>query len=284
MKVLTWDIHAMARDFEYSIVPIGDIHVGNAGCDEEKLKQTVKFIQQTESKWIGMGDYAEFIQMNDPRFDLQSLAEWIQVEHLGDLVGAQRDRLIDIIQPIASQCIGLIEGNHERAIRKHYERDIYLEIVTAIKKAGKINSDLALGVSGWVNLKFYRTVEGRRGGSRQIRIFAHHGFVGGRLAGAKALNMQRWLWSHNADIVIFGHSHNTMVMAEAIEELSMTGKVIYRPRFGCFSGTFVRTSVPNRETYPERRGYLPLPTGGVRIRLLPYKEDPMRRIVMETFT
>jgi len=286
LKVLTWETYSEHRDFEDSIVPLGDVHIGNAACDERKLKQTIEFIRETGSKWIGMGDFAEFIQLNDPRFDVDSFADWIQVAHLGDLVGAQRDRFLSMIEPIASQCRGIIEGNHERAIRRHYERDVYLEIVTGIKKLGGFEPDvdLALGVGGWINLKYYRSKHRKKQGLTQIRVNAHHGFTGGRLSGAKALNMQRWLWTHNAHLIIFGHSHNTSTMIEATEYLNTAGDVVYMPRFGCYSGTFLRSSAPvGKELYSERKGYLPLPLGGVRIRIRPHQRDQMRRIIVEAY-
>jgi hypothetical protein len=132
-------------------------------------------------------------------------------------------------------------------------------------------------------MKFYRSSNDKRGGLRRIRLNVHHGYTGGKLAGAKALNMQRWLWTHNAHVVIFGHSHNTMTQTEAVEELNKMGKLIYSPRIGCYGGTFLRTSTQGTETYSERKGYLPLPLGGVRVRIRPFRKSEMRRIILETY-
>ena len=73
------------------------------------------------------------------------------------------------------------------------------------------------------------------------------------MAGAKALNMQRWLWSHECDLCIFGHSHNTMAQIEAVESVR-GNKIVRHHRIGMYSGTFM-----NGARYSEKAGYFPLP-------------------------
>lgn len=264
MQVLKRDWHNVARGDQFRVVPLGDIHLGNAASDEKALRRTVADIAADDSAyWIGMADYCEFINRTDPRFSATSLAPWIAVADLVDLASAQRDRFLDIVEPIAGKCLGLLEGNHERAIRKYYERDIYREIVAGIKQRGGFpaNHRLALGYTGWLLLRFYRS-----GGSFRasvIKLNLHHGFVGGKLAGAKALNMQRWLWTHDADLVLFGHSHNSGAQVEAVE--SVRGSSIeHKNRIGAFTGTFMTGA-----EYATEKGYFPMPQSRIEIILRP---------------
>lgn len=287
MRVLTHEFYGWTRTDRMEIVPIGDIHIGNRVCREDRLRGTVKFIAEDPSRrWIGTGDYCEFIQRKDPRFDPETLAEWITVRDLGDLPRAQLNHFLGIIKPIAGQCLGLLAGNHEAAIYRHYERDIYSDIVVGVKRLGGFDPDhdLGLGYNGWLRLKYYRSKKGeRKAGVRKIDISLHHGFVGGKLAGAKALNMQRWLWSHECDLAIFGHSHNTATQIEAVEKLDKGDNLEYSPRIGCYAGTYVPTAGEGFTTYSERDGYFPLPIGGVLIRLIPRSAIPERRIIVETY-
>jgi len=266
------------------LVPIGDIHIGTAACDEEKFKETVKSIADDDSVlWVSMGDTCEFINRNDKRFDPQTLAPWIGMDDLSDLASAQRERYLGIVKPIAHKCLGLIEGNHERQIHRNFERDIHSEIVTAIKKEAERPDDflLGLGVYGWLQLVF-RFGKGKRTPSATINVNLHHGFVGGRLDGAKALNMQRWLWNHVADLVIFGHSHNAMTQVAQVEGIDRTGKYYEHVRRGGYSGTFMRTVNPDGpSTYSEEKGYFPLPVTGIEAILKPgslYQRDRVRLI------
>jgi len=127
--------------------------------------------------------------------------------------------------------------------------------VTGIKEqAGRSADDpLAFGYSGWLVLSFYRSGKARRQRATVLKVNLHHGFVGGKLAGAKALNMQRWLWTHEADLVIFGHSHNTMSQVESVEEVR-GAKIVHQHRMGMYCGTFM-----NGARYAEERGYFPVP-------------------------
>ena len=190
-NVLKRDFDGVRRNDTYTIIPIGDIHIGAAGCDEDLLRDTVKFIKSKRNAyWIGMGDYIDAINMSDPRFDAKTLAPWIKMVNLADLAGAQLERFIEILSPIADKCLCMLTGNHEDVIKKYYERDVYSEIVTRIKLAGGFPQDhqMKLDYYGWLRLSFH-SKEGAEPGSRTtaIDLNLHHGFGGGKLAGAKAL-------------------------------------------------------------------------------------------------
>lgn len=270
-------------DMVYRIVPLGDIHIGSAACDEKLLRQVVARIEADPTcYWIGMGDYCEFINIHDKRFDSAVLADWVDVADLVDLAQAQRDRFLSIVKPIAGKCLGLVIGNHEGTIQRKFERDIYREIVVTLKGWGGFPNDhkLAFGVYGWLQLAFCWG-EDKRGGSVVITGNVHHGFTGGRLGGAKALNMERWLWTHNADFVLFGHSHNADVYRRAVEYVGRNGHIRQQVRLGGYSGTFMRTvNDGGPATYIERRGYLPQPIGGIEVELRPGMQKGQQMVKM----
>ena len=281
MRVLIRELFNVKRGDVFNLYPLGDIHDGAAACDEKLLRRIVDRINKDDgARWIGTGDYCDFINPSDKRFSFATLADWIEMPDLLDLPKAQVNHLLDILRPIASKCLGLACGNHEMTIQAKYERNIYSEIVTGIKEAGGFPADhkLALGYYGWVMLNFYRSSK-KRQSRTTIKANVHHGFVGGRLAGAKALNMQRWLWTHDADLVIFGHSHNQMAQPETVEKLDRNGKLVQQVRRGCYGGTFLKTvNEDGPSTYSERKGYFPLPVGNPVIRLRPGAEAQRDRV------
>jgi len=287
MRVIRRQFYNVKRADEYRIVPIGDVHIGSKACDEGLFRQVVKRVQECDNcYWIGMGDYADFINLKDKRFDPAILADWLTLADLNDLAAAQRDRFLGIVEPIAGKCLALVEGNHERTITRHYERAIYAEIVSAIKGMAGIDADdrLGLGFCGWLVLSFFRGGKRKRAGGRNVTINLHHGFVGGRLAGAKALNMQRWLWSHDCDIAVFGHSHNQSLQKEAVERVNRGYEVENINRYGCYAGTFLKSGAKDTDTYSEIKGYFPLPVGGrIEIILRPHASDPLQQVrIMST--
>jgi predicted phosphodiesterase len=284
--VIRREFYNVKRNDGFVIVPVGDIHLGAAACDESALKRVIERIANDPyCYWICMGDVCDFINVSDPRFDASSMADWITIKELGDVASAQRDKFLGYIEPIAHKCLAVVKGNHEEVISRKYERDIFLEIVSGIKRLGDIpqNQRLGVGVYGWLRLAFYRSKKGKRkDGYSKIDINLHHGFTGGRLAGAKALNMQRWLWSHACDIAIFGHSHNISSQPEAVEYLDRNDNIRLNTRRGCFSGTFLKTVGEDTSTYSERKGYLPLPVGGCEIRIKPRSGNISERIRIVT--
>jgi predicted phosphodiesterase len=247
------------------------------------LKAVVGRVKEEKNTyWIDMGDKCEFINLRDPRFAPDALASWIRVSDMMDLAKAQRDRYLEFIHPIAPKVLGMVEGNHENSILRFFERNIHSEIVSHVKESGGISPEdqIDLGPYGWIQLLFYRDKKKRRG-TTTVNINVHHGFVGGRLAGAKALNMQRWLWSHDCDIALMGHSHNTGVQWEAVERIDRGGRVRNSRRVGCFTGTFME-AIEGETSYAERKGYFPLPISGVEIILRPGAERARDRIRIMT--
>ena len=288
--VLTREFYNVARTDKFKISPIGDIHMGAAACDEKALKAVIKKVAQEDNHyWIGMGDYGDFINMKDPRFSVTNLSEWITRDEMVDIAKAQRNRILKFFEPIAHKCLGLMCGNHETSVARYYERDVYGEIISGIKEAGNFDPEhrLGLGYYGWIILKFYSSKKkNAKGGMVAVKFNLHHGFVGGKLAGAKALNMQRWLWSHECDVAIFGHSHNVSAQPEAVEWVDKHGNIKTQVRKGLYAGSFLKTVNDNKKgvsTYSEIKGFFPLPHGVVpHVKLRPRALNEMDRIRIET--
>lgn len=278
MRVITHEFSA-DRSTEMKLVFIGDIHLGHVACDEDRLRRTVEYVRDTSNcYWIGMGDYGDFVSRTDPRFSAGSLAKWIKIKDVSDLPGRQLDRVVSFLRPIAGKCLGLAEGNHETAIHKHYDRNIYYELRRAIEVDGKHGKSLGIDYSGWINLVFRRAAEGsRKGGTSTIKIKVHHGFGGGK-AQANFKSLSDLVSACNADIVAMGHTHKACFLPFGYEEMSQ-GRVEHKTRFGVQTGTYLSTTVPGEgPIYSEVGGYLPLGMADVRVTLRPCVETKLGRI------
>lgn len=277
-KVVTRDFYNCNAKTKITVIPLGDIHIGAAACDEKLFQKVIQRIEQGENHyWICMGDVADYINMKDPRFSVSSLAKWIGMSELRDLAGNQRRRFSDFVRPIASKTLAMVTGNHEASILKHYERDIHLEAVSDIKVNGGFDADynISVGYYGYLRLRFYASAKGEQKSASRVFMFnLHHGFTGGKLAGGKALNMQRWLWNHDCDVALQGHSHNTSIMKESVEYVDSAGRIRQKTKYGAFTGTFLNTvNDGGSSTYSEIKGYFPLPIGGVEIEVRPYDDQ-----------
>ena len=286
MRTLRWEYYNVSRPDRWTLYPLGDVHLGAGTCDEKLLAADIQRIaDDPQGLWVGMGDYCDFINQSDPRFCVGNLADWlVNKRSLADLAGAQRERFVEMVTPIAGKCIGLLSGNHETAIQRHYERAIYNEIVTGVKEAVGFEPDrsLALGYHGWLQMAFYYGPD-RKGGSHVMRFSLHHGFTGGRLAGGKALALQRWLWSHDADLVLMGHSHNIDSDVAAVYGIDKAGHHVEYVRKGAFTGTYLRSVTDQgTDTYAEVKGYMPAAVGGIEVKLHPMATRQQNRVKIVT--
>jgi len=244
-----------SREAEFTIVPIGDIHLGNEACDEKRLKATVKRVADDPNcYWIGMGDYCDWINRQDKRFDEESMPQWLW--GVGDLAKAQRERLIEILNPISGdKCLGLVEGNHERTIYQHQERDVYTTVAEALGAR-------CLGPMGFIRLSFIRG----KSDAQLFIILATHGWWGGRLMGAGGLNLERVLGWSNADIVMAGHDHKRRAFPLARLVALKNDTVDEREIWAMSTGSYLGGA-----RYAQAKGYRPLPIGAPEVIITPDK-------------
>ena len=258
------------RNEKFRLVPIGDIHLGNKGCDKRKLKDLVKWIENKENIfWIGMGDYADCINYTDKRFD-PSVVESKFLENLDNAVYEQFEELNEILEPIKHKCIGLHTGNHEERIRLQYHFDI-------VKEFCKTWNVPYLGYSAFTRLKFIRKSKGTKGhGARNIiTIYSTHGRVGGRKGGSKVNRLEDLMSWFDADIFLMAHSHKKIITT--LTQLAITGrkpKLIYKKKVGAVTGSFLQGYVEHGTIqYTERWNYPPTDLGVVKITIIPDKRD-----------
>lgn len=280
-KAIVHDWFGVDSSSEFRITPLGDIHLLNRNTDEEKLQRIVDAIKDDPNHyWLDMGDRGEWINVRDPRFDPSELASWVGVSDLKDLAHVQLERYVEIMSPIAHKCLAMVRGNHEDAILRHTERDVHGSAVARIKREAGMpeTAHLSLDYTGWLLLRFYRSDDPKNKHSvHRVTMNVHHGWVGGRKEGSKALALEERLREYNADISLLGHSHSLQVMVLAVEDIDRRGNVIYRNRYGAHVGTYLG---PAR--YARSRGFKPKATGTIEIELRPCLTDE-RRIRLATY-
>lgn len=269
MRVITHSIRYSSRGDIVRITPLGDIHLGNALCDEKLLRETVAEIEADPLHyWGGMGDYGDFINRSDRRHRESHLAPWLH--GVDDLSTAQIDRIVEILGPIKDKCLWLVRGNHEDLIHKKYEHDVYAELCRRLGAC--VERPLEIGYRGFVRVRLHR---GRaRGGTFTVVFYIHHGYGGGRLEGAKALKLGRLPKSWRADIYLYGHSHVKYALpAHAVEPARGADKLVGRDLWLLMTGTFLRSyDVEGKlEVYSEEKDFPPTAIGVPEIRITPDK-------------
>lgn len=265
MKTLIKRIIYESRSDVFRMVPLMDIHAGNAACDEKLLRETVADIASDPfTFWVGGGDMAEYINRKDPRYEAESEASWLWGR--GDIAKAEREWLLDTLAPIAPQCKGLLTGNHEDSILHHQERDVYASVCEGMaQRLPKDDQGLMLGFSGFLRLIFLRG-DSPRANAWTVDLFLTHGWWAGRLYGNGELNLERVFGWVDADMVLAGHDHKRRAFGISKVRPKKNGTVEQVDGFCCSGGSFL-----GRAGYAEKRGYRPLPVGPLEIYFTPDK-------------
>lgn len=264
MELLDYKLYLSGRPGFADLYFLGDVHLGSANCDEEKLQEDIDEIAQNKNaRWIGMGDYCEFITASDVRFEGKSIADWIKVKDMDDLPIRQAREFLKRVEPIKPKCLGLLMGNHERVISKRYHQDIHNFMCVMMNTKNM----------GYVSFCRIRLFDPKQNTARkEITIFAEHGAGGGRLLGGKVTNLDRKRMDIWANVYVRGHVHEKMDFDRVAVSLPSRGelRLLQQPQLLIISGSYLRTlSKPGGMSYTEQASFPLVPLGckAIRIRL-----------------
>jgi hypothetical protein len=246
------------------IVPIGDMHVGSINCDKRYLKNTIRWIGETENAyWIGMGDYADYISSNDPRFVEGGIdPEFCTGGFVANTLMEKEVEYIEkLLYDIRDRCLGIHAGNHEMSIYKYHHFDLSKNLARSLNVP-------YLGLSAisqilWDKTQFHTT---------GVKVFSTHGNGSSTTSGGKInrlIKMSQLV--PNADLYLMGHNHDKITCDDCYPDL--IGKQIrFKKRIYACTGTFLRTYQRGSYHYGEAKGYKPTKTGVVRIDIYPQKK------------
>jgi UDP-2,3-diacylglucosamine pyrophosphatase LpxH len=266
MEIIEKKIVCHSRSDKFYLIPLGDIHIGTKNCDVKKLIETVAWIKKTPNTlWLGMGDYCDFILPSDKRFDFKGIPKQF-IDSYDNMAQAQAKYVTNILSPIKSQCIGLIEGNHEASIRTRYHQDV----------TGYMSTEMGvpnLSYTAMIRLSFLRKYKNVRGGGTTVVIYASHGFGGGKAVGSKVTAITAMAKDFDADIYLAGHTHEKIAIDRDRLYITKWGKPMLLSKKQLFgiTGSFYNTYEAGSQSYTERSGYSPSPTGVIKITIEPFK-------------
>ena len=254
------EVAARTIDFgeRFTLIPLGDLHLGARACDEKRINRLVEWVLARPDTFVlGMGDYAELIPRQDARrFDADSIKPEL-LENLDNLIPLQRDMIVKVFEDLAykGRLLGMLTGNHEISIKKNYSMDIMDEVCTKLDTPN-------LGFSC-----LYRLTLKNQRARKNVVIYAHHGWGGGRKSGASINKLIDLMSSYQADIYLSGHDHDKIGKRKPRLSITSTGKPRLKstPAILGRTGTFLRTAQQGTTNYAEVAGYPPTDLGVLRI-------------------
>ena len=234
----------------FRFYPMGDEHIGTLYHAESELLSQIKIIKNDPlAYWFGMGDKAEFITPSDPRWAAKAIPEWVDPDNLAT---DQEDRYCDTYYSIKDRCLGLLEGNHEDAIRVHNHSDVQKNIC---KKLGVDD----LGYSCFLRIKFKRHLSRE---THMVTGLLTHGSGCAVTKGAKLNRLQRIMDSFEADFYAHGHMHDIITDEKSYLTLDSNNNIKQKVKVGAVTGCWFRTYTQNvRASYGEKKTYPPTAIG-----------------------
>ena len=275
MKIIEHITDYKSRSDVFTLYPLMDIHLGTRACDEERLDHMLDEIARDKYGFYLLGgDNVDCINAKDPRFDPRLLPPWLldRWVQTGDLAAAQREELIARLTSrdgLRGKCLGVVEGNHETAIYRHTETNVYDPLVEALRVDGE---SLALGYEGFIVWRFRRL---ECHDTWTVVIYVNHGWGGGDLAGGIALKLERQMDRFDADVYLLGHHHKIQSIVQSRPLRVNAGLHLEQPpdRIGAVCGSFIVGRLENIGTYPEAKGYRLTPRNGqVLVKITPDKK------------
>ena len=249
----------------FRLIPLGDIHLGSANCDKGALFKVVGDIRaDPDARWLGIGDYCEYITTKDKRWHAGGIDEQIvnlaNVDRIGDVYV---DAISTILRPIMDKCWGMGKGNHEGT----FEREHHTSLVQRILQQTGAPGDLYTGWACITRICFEDASSHRS----SIQVFHSHGWQAGRMAGAKVNQLDHLMgWIDGCRIYLQGHSHDRVVKTKTILSTNPSfTKLRATNSYGAHCGSYLRTYQQNATGYGEEKGYPPVPIGPVEFRLTP---------------
>lgn len=281
MKTITKNIEYPSRSDTFKICPLFDVHLGSLACDEKLLKRDIAEIERTKNALVILGgDMIDAVNhMDTKRYVPSKLAPWCRGSD--DVMMEQIDMLTKYLAPIRDKIVAVIEGNHESAASKHNARSIFRDICGRIAGLDGRASQIALGVEGFLVLRFVRKSPGQKvkGASWPMVIYARHGYGGGRKKGGKINNLADLLYAYDCDLALSGHIHDKLYTSVVRTGPSRNGGFVTKEIHGVSCGTYLSPYIaPTKQgmpqnTYGQRGGYFPSTLGRPRITVRPSKRQ-----------
>jgi len=205
---------------EVHVYAVGDCHIGTCHAAEREQTRLAQIIAADPlALVVGLGDFVECIALDDKRFDPRELPKPIDIDMLLTPFYAAAMRFCKIWEPTAGKWLFMIDGNHETVASQRYHSPVTAWIAERMRAPYIGGADQC----GWAIVRMMTgDAKSRRG---RFRVFAIHGWGGGELAGGVALKLERLSGRKEADLILKGHDHQSMVMVKTVEVVNDGGTV-----------------------------------------------------------
>jgi hypothetical protein len=259
---------------------MSDLHIGAPNIDYHLIKNELEDAKRKNDRILLNGDVFDMILPKDAkRFDASHVHP--RLFGRGDIVNAQIEWGVDLLEPYVDQIDMIGVGNHETAVTKYHSTDPTLLLVHELQKMVKADGHRIHygGYGGFVDYRMRIHYSSKKeGGTQRFLIYYHHGAGGAAPVTKGMINLHRTGWIHGADLIWQGHRHvrvHTHVQSiscplvgtePAVQDIR---QIITGSYFDTYCGQSQGDLKKNgrRASWAADVGFAPQGKGGTRIRL-----------------
>jgi hypothetical protein len=247
--------------WEQYILLRGDAHQDNSHSRQDVEEAHLDIALAKNALIIDVGDLFCAMQgRGDPRANYNDLrVEHKRVDYLTALVETAAARY----ERWAKNWLLMAVGNHETAVLKNYHTHLTSNLVTMMNLMHGSNVSVG-GYGGYVRFHFERY--GTERSTLNLKYF--HGAGGGGIVTKGMLDVVRQAAVYpDADIIVNGHVHESMVVVHQQEKLSAAGRVGTKPLYFLRTGTYKDEYRMGQGGWHVEKGRPPKPLSSILTRL-----------------
>lgn len=187
--------HEFDRQAGITIIPVCDVHLGAADCDEDGFKAFIKAVADSPNTYITLG--GDLIN-NGLR---GSVGNPFDEKYRP---GYQKQLMAELLEPAKDKILCAVGGNHEARSKKDSDTDITLDIMSKLNIEHLYRPNMA-----FVHIGFNK---GATTHKHRINycLAVSHGAGGGTLTGSSINRNERFAAVlDGVDCLITGHTHKT---------------------------------------------------------------------------
>lgn len=234
-----------SEDF-FKLIVMGDFHIGQQACEEERLKRDIDWIATKNPKNYGvvlLGDLIENVIKG---------SKGSQFEMSDPLPDSQMDTVVELLTPIKKHIIAMCDGNHEYRTM----RDAGVSLTKTMAQRLGLQQKF-YDYSCMVELSLERKKK-----VQMYDIYLEHGAGSlGRTPGARMNKIERAQRQINADIYLMGHVHHKL-MSEREVTYKVGNKMVKKTILFATCGSYLIDA-----EYARRCGFEPTKPGMTRVDL-----------------
>ena len=198
MKPIVADLSPSIKILE--LVCISDSHIGDPYANEQALMKQIRYVEDTPNCYAVInGDI-----MNNGTKSSKSDTYTEVLSPMEQIVKA-----VMLLKPIAPKVLALTQGNHERRTSKESGVDLMKIIAMELGLVDKYSEGMA-----YIFIRFGEQSSHDHFRKVLYTILVTHGNGGGRTVGAKANRLADLVSIADADIYLYGHTHNNIAFKE----------------------------------------------------------------------